>query len=90
MCWTYGYQENDIIFDKCQPKISLRVSFKGTYWRRQRTPLRRLEDQKEPQIILVYNLKLGVNSYAIFCILWMVVFFSALVNNVELIFISVL
>jgi len=35
LCWTVWLTINEVIFDKCRPKIFLQVFFRGTYWLRQ-------------------------------------------------------
>ena len=47
MCWVIWLSRNDIVFNKCQPKTFLQVSFRGTYWLCHWAQLQRSENKKE-------------------------------------------
>jgi hypothetical protein len=43
LCWTIWLTRNEVVFDKCRPKLYLQVLFRGTYWLRQWAKLQRRE-----------------------------------------------
>ena len=47
MCRVSCLSRNDVVFNKCQPKICLQVLFRGTHWLRHWAQLQHSEEQKE-------------------------------------------